>query len=466
VYKNYESIIRILANQKNYKEAFLYLKEFNSYKGATNVTFERRKIDILETKYEEGVKELEKKESKLNLIDSTLSIVQTEKDSLAVEKETLEEDTTRKSLKIGNLTTETEEQKLTIAEREAEVNRQQQWLIAFAAFFTVILIFSILLYKMYTAKKKENRLLASQTAEIIEKNEEILVQSEQLMNRNAEIIEKNEEIKAQSEELEIQRDVALKGKEEIIDSINYAQRIQKAIFPSKEYVNEILQDYFVLLKPRDIVSGDFYWIKKIKNFTIIAVADCTGHGVPGAFMSMLGTSFLNEIVSPRSLDNAGEILNRLRNKVKKSLRQRGRENETKDGMDIALYIINEETLELQFSGAYNPLYIIRENADEELRVIKADRQPIGVHIIEKEFTNHKYQLQKNDCLYTFSDGYTDQFGGEAGRKYKIKNFQAILLANYKKPMSEQKELLNSNFENWIGKDYEQIDDIIILGMRV
>lgn len=459
VYKSYVSLIRIYASQKNYKEAFAYLQEYNNYKGATKVTFERRKIDILETKYEEGIKELEEKESQLNLIDSTLSIVQDE-------KETLAKDTTIKSLEISDLTTVTKEQKLTIAEREAEVERQRQWLIAFAAFFTVILIFSILLYKLYTAKKKANRLLALQNAEIIEKNEEILVQSEQLLIRNAEIQEQKEEIETQSEELEDQRDIALKSKEEIIDSINYANRIQKAIFPSEEYVSEVLQEYFVLLKPRDIVSGDFYWIKKIKNFIIIAVADCTGHGVPGAFMSMLGTSFLNEIVSPRSLDNAGEILDRLRNKVKKSLRQKGEENEAKDGMDIALYIINTETLELQYSGAYNPLYIIRENTEEELKILKADRQPIGVHIIEKEFTNHKFQLHKGDCLYTFSDGYTDQFGGEQGRKFKVESFKEVLLANYKKPMSEQKKELNNIFEKWIGKEYQQIDDIIILGVRV
>ena len=445
VYKNYESIIRIFANQKNYKEAFSYLQESNSYKGATKVTFERRKINLLETKYEEGKKELEEKESELNLIDSTLSIVQVEKETLANEKETLTDDTTRKRLRISNLTTVSEKQKLTIAEREAEVKMQRQWLISFAVFFTVILIFSILLYKLYSAKKKANKLLAKQ---------------------NTEIIEKNEEIATQSEELQLQRDIALKSKQEIIDSINYAKRIQKAIFPSQEDVSAVLQEYFILLKPRNIVSGDFYWIKKIKNFNIVAVADCTGHGVPGAFMSMLGTSLLNEIVSPRSLDSASEILNRLRYKVKKSLRQKGAENEAKDGMDIALYIVNTETLELQYAGAYNPLYIIRDHPEAEIETLKADRQPIAIHLIEKEFTNHTFQLQKNDCLYSFSDGYADQFGGEQGRKFKSKKFKEVLLANYQKPMNEQKNILKKTIENWMGKKHEQLDDIIVLGMRV
>ncbi|OQY03597.1 MAG: hypothetical protein B6I20_04740 [Bacteroidetes bacterium 4572_117] len=459
VLKCYESVIKIYEREKNYKNAYIYISEYNAYKGAANITFERQQINILETKYEEGQKELEEKNLELNMIDSTLLIVQNE-------KETLVKDTAIKGLEISGLTVETEEQKHTIKEKDAEVKKQQQWLIAFSVFFTLILIFSILLYKLYTSKKKAYKLLTVQNAEIIEKNEEIQVQSEQLLTRNAEVIEKNEEIEAQSEELEKQRDVALKRKEEIVDSINYAKRIQKAVFPAEKYVKKVLHEYFVLLKPRDIVSGDFYWIKKVDEFIVIAVADCTGHGVPGAFMSMLGISLLNETVKVKSINNTGKILDNLRSKVKKSLGQNGAEDEAKDGMDIALYIINTKTLELQYSGAYNPLYIIRESLDEKIETIKADRQPIGVHLIEKDFTNHKYQLQKNDRLYSFSDGYADQFGGKNGRKFRIENFKEVLLANYKKPMKEQKKILNSTLNNWMGSTYEQIDDILVLGIKV
>ena len=314
--------------------------------------------------------------------------------------------------------------------------------------------------------KAQLDLIEKQKKDIFEKNEKILVQSDQLIERNEEIEIQKKELVERSIELEEHWNIALKSKTVILDSINYANKIQKAVFPSTEYVNEVLNEYFLLFKPRDIVSGDFYWIKKIENSIIIAIADCTGHGVPGAFMSMLGTSFLNEIVHPRNMENTDEILNLLRHRVKNSLGQRGRKNEAKDGMDMALYSINTETLELHYSGAHNPLYIIREGSEEELTVLKADRQPIGIHVIEKDFTNHKYQLHKGDCLYTFSDGYTDQFGGEKGRKYKIKSFQEILLANYKKPMNEQKEILNNNFEKWIGNKYKQIDDIIVLGIRV
>ncbi|MCF6242560.1 MAG: SpoIIE family protein phosphatase [Bacteroidales bacterium] len=285
--------------------------------------------------------------------------------------------------------------------------------------------------------------------------------------------EKNEEIKAQSELIKSQSDklaeqhqITLKQKQEIIDSINYAKRIQQAIFPTKEYIDKILNEHFILFRPRDIVSGDFYWMRKIKNFIIVVAADSTGHGVPGAFMSMLGVSFLNEIVSAKSLDNAGEILNRLRDKVKKSLHQTDVNSISQDGMDIAFYIINTETLELQYSGAYNPLFIVRKNQEPELIEIKADRQPIAIFMREKEFSSYNIQLQKGDCIYTFSDGYADQFGGQKGQKFKLKNFKQILLDIYDLPMKEQNQILKNTLEDWMGNTHEQLDDILVLGVRV
>lgn len=451
-YKCYESIIKLSVDQKNYKEAFLYLQEYEKMKGSINISLKQRKIDILETRFQEQKKEKEETELQLNQIDSTLNIIKSE-------KETLVKDTTEKNLEINDLTTETIEQKNTIQEQKAEVNRQRQWLFAFGAFFTVILIFSILLYKLFIAKKKAHNLLVIQS-------EEIKVQSEQLLQRNIKIKKQKAELEAQSEELEKHWDIALNSKAEIIDSINYADRIQKAILPSEKYMNEVLGEYFVLLIPRNIVSGDFYWIKKVKDFIIIAVADCTGHGVPGAFMSMLGISLLNENLDSGNLNNAGAILNLLRNKIKTSLGQEGKINEPKDGMDIALCIINNKTLELQYSGAYNPLYIIRESPEAELKILKADRQPVAFHRKERDFTNHKFQLQKSDCLYLFSDGYSDQFGGEKGDKFRSKNFREILLNIYKKPMSEQKVILDKTIETWMGQDYKQVDDIIVMGIKI
>jgi len=284
--------------------------------------------------------------------------------------------------------------------------------------------------------------------------------------------ERTEEIEESKEEIESQRDVLYKQKQEIVDSINYAQRIQAAVLPSDEFMTEVLKDHFVFFKPRDIVSGDFYWIKKIKKLSFIVAADCTGHGVPGAFMSMLGSSFLNEIVTARTLDSAGEVLNRLRNKVKKSLHQRGEEGEQKDGMDISLLIIDWDTLELQFAGAYNSLYIIRkneedENQDEVYDVIKlkADRQPIGIYLREKDFTNHTFQLKKGDTLYALSDGYVDQFGGDTGGKFKSGRFQKLLLSFQEKSMEEQKHILGRTFIKW-KRDIDQVDDVLIIGIRI
>ncbi|MCF6366422.1 MAG: SpoIIE family protein phosphatase [Bacteroidales bacterium] len=284
--------------------------------------------------------------------------------------------------------------------------------------------------------------------------------------------ERTEEIEESKEEIESQRDVLYKQKKEIIDSINYAERIQSAVLPSAELMNDVVKDHFVFFKPRDIVSGDFYWVKKIRTFSFIVAADCTGHGVPGAFMSMLGSSFLNEIVTSRTLDSAGEVLNRLRNKVKKSLHQKGAEGEQKDGMDISLLIIDWETLELQFAGAYNSLYIVRKNGEQtneeanyEFIKLKADRQPIGIYIHEKDFTNHSFQLQKGDTIYALSDGYVDQFGGDTGGKFKSGRFQKLLLSFQDKSMEEQKHILGRTFTKW-KRDIEQIDDVLIIGMRI
>ncbi len=283
--------------------------------------------------------------------------------------------------------------------------------------------------------------------------------------------ERTEEIEESKEDIESQRDILYKQKQEIVDSINYAQRIQAAVLPSDEFMQEVLKEHFVFFKPRDIVSGDFYWIKKIKKFSFVVAADCTGHGVPGAFMSMLGSSFLNEIVTSRTLDSAGELLNRLRNKVKKSLHQKGAEGEQKDGMDLSLMIIDWETLEMQFAGAYNSIFIIRKKEDTtseepyELFKLKADRQPIGIYIREKNFTNHTFQLQKGDTIYALSDGYVDQFGGDTGGKFKSRRFQAMLLSFQDKTMEEQKHILGRTFTKW-KRDTEQIDDVLIIGIRI
>ncbi len=443
--KTYQSIIQVYVSEKDYKDAFLFLQEYHNYLNNIKTNYTQQKINLLETQFEEHEKELNKKANRLKEIDSVLN-------ELLIEKSTLVEDTIVKGLTINKLATDTIKKAEEIKVQKEEVKRREQWLAGAIIFIVVVLIFSFLLTWMYRRMKKAYKLLAIQNAEILKKNEEIKAQSEL--------------IKTQSDKLAEQHQITLKQKQEIIDSINYAKRIQQAIFPTKEYIDKILNDHFILFKPRDIVSGDFYWMRKIKNFIIVVAADSTGHGVPGAFMSMLGVSFLNEIVSAKSLDNAGEILNRLRDKVKKSLHQTDVNSVSQDGMDIAFYIINTETLELQYSGAYNPLFIVRKNQEAELIEIKADRQPIAIFMREKEFSSYNIQLQKGDCLYTFSDGYADQFGGQKGQKFKLKNFKQILLDIYDLPMKEQKHILKSTLEDWMGNKHEQLDDILVLGVRV
>jgi serine phosphatase RsbU (regulator of sigma subunit) len=275
--------------------------------------------------------------------------------------------------------------------------------------------------------------------------------------------ERTEEVVKQKEEIEGQRDEISAKNKSITDSIEYAKRIQTAILPSEEFAKEFLPEHFILFRPRDIVSGDFYWMTKKDNLLVLIAADCTGHGVPGAFMSMLGVSFLNEIVNRHNVTTASEILNSLRTDIKKTLGQEGKEGEAKDGMDIALCILDLENMKMQYSGAYNPLYLFRNN---EFIEVKADRMPIGIYIKEKDsFTNNEIDLQKGDVFYIFSDGFQDQFGGEDGQKFKTKNYKKLLLEIHQKPMAEQREILDSTVDTWRG-EWEQVDDIIIMGIRV
>jgi len=278
-----------------------------------------------------------------------------------------------------------------------------------------------------------------------------------------EVLKRTAVIKKQMEEIETQLEqIAIKNRS-ITDSINYARRIQDAIFPPIELINKFLPESFVLFKPKDIVSGDFYWIAEKDQWLIIAVADCTGHGVPGAFMSMLGITLLNEIVNKHEINSASTILDLLRQNVISALRQTGDKDKTKDGMDISLCVIEKNLASLQYAGAYNSLYLIRNN---QLSEYKADRMPIGIHINAKEnFTNNKIDILKNDLFYLFSDGYSDQIGGEKLRKFQSLNFKNLLVEISNLSPTEQKENLENTLEKYRGK-HEQVDDVMVLGFKI
>ncbi len=326
-------------------------------------------------------------------------------------------------------------------------------------------------------KERLERIVEERTKEIRMKNAELEQQKEEILAQRDEIEAQRDHVMEQKEQIEIQRDeisaqhnMILEQTKSITDSIHYASKIQAALLPPEEILKDVLPEHFILFKPRDIVSGDFYWASQKNNRTIIVAADCTGHGVPGAFMSMLGISFLNEIINKFERLHANQILNELRNSVKKSLRQTGKDHETKDGMDMALCMIDFEKMEMEFSGAYNSLLLIREG---EVIKYEADRMPVGIYVKDRgSFTNHVIKMQKGDNYYIFSDGYPDQFGGEKGSKLMIRRFKKLLLENHQLPANQQKIILDKFLTEWQdykdedGKKYRQVDDILVIGMKV
>ena len=228
-------------------------------------------------------------------------------------------------------------------------------------------------------------------------------------------------------------------------------------------MKELLPYSFVLYKPKDIVSGDFYWMDSKNGWSYFAAVDCTGHGVPGAFMSIVGHNLLKDTLKNTDLVSPALIMDTLNEGVANTLHTHSSEQKTKDGMDMALCAINYDTLELQFAAAFNPLYLIRNG---ELTQYKADKFPVGAFIGEKQhFTNNTIQLQKNDILYIFSDGYADQFGGTKGKKFMVGNFRELLLKVSHLPIDEQKQTLDRTIEQWRG-NLEQVDDVLIIGVKI
>ncbi len=319
------------------------------------------------------------------------------------------------------------------------------------------LLIGLLIYRGYIIKKQDNLILELQKKEIQEKNEKLQLFQEELISQN-------ENLEIQKNLVIVHRDKISEQNQKITDSIQYARRIQNSILPPLELFANSFSDYFLLFKPKDIVSGDFYWLKETENQIFIAVADCTGHGVPGAFMSLLGMSFLNEIVES-GLINSSEILSRVRERIKNTLRYQINKQESKDGMDIALCVIHKKTKELQFSGAYNSLLILKndEENNPELIEIKGDKMPVGAHYkADKIFSEHIIKIEDRDKFYLFTDGFIDQFGGAYDRKFLPKRFKEIIAKTGNDKMNIQKNELLQNLESWMDKS-EQIDDILVIG---
>jgi ligand-binding sensor domain-containing protein/serine phosphatase RsbU (regulator of sigma subunit) len=290
-----------------------------------------------------------------------------------------------------------------------------------------------------------------------------------------------EKVQERTKEIQEKNNLLAKKNKNIMDSIRYAKRIQEAMLPSPKQLKERLTNSFILFKPKDIVSGDFYWLDKRDDKVMFAAVDCTGHGVPGAFMSIVGHNGLHRAVSEFNLRNPGDIMDKLNELVEETL-QSTENQEVKDGMDMALCVLDRKTNILEYSGANNPLYVVRpkgkklnegdveynvvlEGETHDLFEIKANKQPIGAYFDRKNFVSHRFQLEEGDAIYVFSDGFADQFGGPKGRKYMYKPFKRQLLAIQDKKMTDQRTIMNSEIENWM-KDYEQIDDICLVGVKV
>jgi len=362
---------------------------------------------------------------------------------------------------------EVKEQKETLDIQKSEIETQ---LSQIARQDTLIAEQKVVMFEQLKAIEKRNMLiyfgiialiLLSGLAYYIYRGYKIKKQANiALEEKNRQILKQKDEIQKQKEIAENQRDLIAYQKKHIEDSIHYALRIQTALLPSLELFSDEI-DHFVLYKPRDIVSGDFYWVARMDQKQMVIAADCTGHGVPGAFMSMLGISFLNEIILNKGITRPDLVLNSLRDEIISALKQMEATSDVKDGMDMSACLIDFSNGKLQFAGAQNPLYHFSR---EELVEIKADKMPVAIHEKMEPFSNHEIQLEKGDTIYIFSDGFVDQFGGPKQKKFLSKNFKAVLSDMQDMPMIEQGKKLDAIFEEW-REEVEQVDDVTVIGVR-
>ncbi len=365
------------------------------------------------------------------------------------------------------------EQELLVRQREAlqeaRLERQKVVIIFFLVAFLLAGSLAMIIFINYREKKRINQLL--------------LAQNNEITRQKVEIESQKEEIEQQRDFVTRQRDQIAEQQRLITDSLTYASRIQNAVLPSDQRLKRLPWSSFVFYKPKNIVSGDFFWVSELINGKIlIAVADCTGHGVPGAFMSMLGITLLREIAGKSNNLSPADILMELRRMVIISLNQQAGHVDQADGMDMAITLIDCKTLEMEYAGAYLPVFIIRkgfdENFNQEEMIItnanndysliefRGDKMPIGYHVLgDKPFTNHCLQLKPNDSIYLFSDGYTDQFGGPKNIKFLLSNFRELLLSIQELDFAKQKEVLNDTIIEFQG-DKKQVDDMLILGLKI
>jgi len=367
-----------------------------------------------------------------------------------------------KENEILRISQQKELQRIQLEKSQSELNQRNTMTgLAMAGIVFVLILFSIST-RAYFLKQKANRKLALQKEEISAKNTE-------LSQYNEEILAQRDEIEAQRDEIEAQRNLVFEQKEqieqriiEIKASFDYAMRLQDAMLPGPALLEQHFSDHFIFFRPKQMVSGDFYWWTESGDSLVIAVSDCTGHGVPGAFMSLLGASLLKEIVNREGNTAPGRILDRMREEVINALDQRGAAGEQKDGMDMAVISLDPRTLRCRYAGANNPLYLLRRS---KLTIYRPNMMPVSYYEEMVPFESVEIQLEANDQLYLFSDGYADQFGGEKRKKFKYSRFRQVLTENGDLSMPRQQQLLSDVIREWQGK-YEQTDDMVIVGIKI
>lgn len=498
-YEKYLNILDSLDVARKLEEQRMQNTKADLEKSENDLQLRIKEEKVRELAFEQLFLQLEKEEQAKSLLekDRDLQVMEQERlrQSLVisrqqhlVEQQEREKQILEQEQRITNLKLEQEERKQAEQEQEIRLLEQQQrlgqleldkqaqakkaltWIV-----ILMILVALLILGYLITARRK-NLLLAQQKKEIEEKN--------------LYLEQQNEEIMAQRDEIEAQRNMVFDQKEaieqynsEIMKSIEYAKRIQAAALPELALLEEKVSEHFLLFRPRDIVSGDFYWVGHVEGKTIVIVSDCTGHGVPGAFMSILGTSLIKEIILKEYLTHPGVILRRLRKEIINALGQKGISGEQKDGMDMALLSLDHENGIAQYAGAYNSLYLIRDKsipAPEypDLRIVEsddakdlvlydipADKMPIAHFDRMDKFNTREFSFHKNDLFYLFTDGFADQFGGVKGKKFMYKPFKRLILSNASKKLAKQQEIFSKTLDDWMG-DYEQIDDICVLGLKI
>ena len=413
---NYNALVITNEKLSQYKKALFYFKLLMELEQGEFVD----KIDLYKKQAVKYKKISKKTKVKLKKTKIVLNQVNKSLDTATQTIGFLEEDTLKKHKEIKSLNLEKQLKDVQLKFQKNEITYRKKILKLLIFGLSIISVLAIIVFILMLLKRRINQELRAQKKEIVKQNEAIK------------------------------------------QSILYARRIQNAVLPKDILFKEYFTDYFIIFKPRDIVSGDFYFLQKVNHYIVFAAVDSTGHGVPGAFMSMLGGAFLNEIIRKDEITQANQVLNLLREEIKTSLHQTGKKGEQKDGMDMAICVINTQTNELQYAGAHNPLILVRKG---ELIEYKADRMPIGIYRKEKEFTNHTFKLENNDKLYVYSDGFADQIGEQNRKKYKSRKLKAFIRANAHLPMSEQKKLLETEFENWKG-NLKQIDDMVMIGIEI